>query len=179
MNETAADVFNPDSSFPLGEAIRRYGTGGFSALHVSMYEWPYWLKGVTPDDFQRAFDDHARACSAAIAPRMHARLAVAKGGVHFSDWKVGERMAAIIDGCIRCGSPEGHSMVFARVRDTPDGLGDEGIGNQLCPKCKAGLDDAMHKEIDRLDVKLRAHLKTLGCPCCEAGLTCRRAPQVH
>ena len=63
-------------------------------------------------------------------------------------------------------------MVYARVRETPDGLGlsAEGIGNQLCSKCKAGLDDAMHKEIDRLDVKLRAHLKTLGCPCCEADL---------
>jgi hypothetical protein len=47
----------------------------------------------------------------------------------------------------------------------------DAIANQLCPSCESGLDETMHRELDRLDAELWPALKKRGCPCCQAGLT--------
>jgi hypothetical protein len=55
----------------------------------------------------------------------------------------------------------------------------DAIANQLCPSCESGLDETVHRELDRLDAELWPALKKRGCPCCQAGLTWYPAEQVH
>jgi hypothetical protein len=90
-------------------------------------------------------------------------------------------MHAHLGTCIRCGSPDGDTLVYVRVGEQAGiiTLFQDGIANQLCPSCKAELDEAMHRELDHLNAELWPALKKRGCPCCTAGLTWYPAEQVN
>jgi hypothetical protein len=103
---------------------------------------------------------------------------------HFEGWPLGGRMHAHTGTCIKCGSPEGDTTIDVRLISTCGrrALSLEGVGSQLCPKCKAKylpLTLAMDREFDRLADKLWRDLKKRGCPCCQSGLAWYPVEQVH
>jgi hypothetical protein len=60
-----------------------------------------------------------------------------------------------------------------RLHDGDKAYWRTGIGNQLCPQCRAKhlpLTPAMDQELNRLSDELWDDVKRRGCPCCEAGL---------
>lgn len=103
---------------------------------------------------------------------------------HFSGWQPGQRMHAHTGKCIKCGRPDGDSVIHVTLTLQVGRLSlqHEGVGSRLCPQCKAKylpLTPAMNSELNRLGSKLWRDLRKRGCPCCEAGLDWFPTDRVH
>jgi hypothetical protein len=100
-------------------------------------------------------------------------------------WTPNTKLYAHLLGCILCGASEGYTTVFVQARKAPTGaigLTLNGIGNHLCPGCKAKyvpMDQATRRRLDKLSNKIWPKLKKRGCPCCSAGLEWRLAEEAH
>jgi hypothetical protein len=94
---------------------------------------------------------------------------------HLKGWLPGSRLHAHVHRCIKCGSPDGETVLHARLHSTAtqSALEKMGTGNRLCPKCRDKLlpmTGGTRDELDRLSDKLWRDLARRGCLCCQAGL---------
>jgi hypothetical protein len=95
--------------------------------------------------------------------------------VNHNALRVGSFMHAHTEKCIKCGDPNGDTVIIVQVVREPEGkaMELEGIGIQLCPQCEAKylpLTPATDAELNRLGDKLWRDLGRNGCPHCFSGL---------
>jgi hypothetical protein len=107
------------------------------------------------------------------------------GQQHFVDWKPGILMHTHLGKCIKCGSPEGDTILYVRPEIGAASsleLRYDSAANRLCTACKEKylpLTEGVRRELDSLTAKIWPTLRKRGCPCCEAGLTWHPVELMH